>query len=501
MLDNASPAVARAWDLAKRLAEMDLSAEVRARHLVDALLYGEPEGQAAVAARAAGMAVAEVSRWGQFTAACPELVASAEAEGAFDEARRLARLHVADKTVTGDLLLLAIVRVNSEMAHSLAAAGLEVARLEQALTGALLPALELTEPIALADPVEQIVSRRILDANANRVREGLRVLEEFARFGLGDAHLSGLLKSLRHDLTGALDQLDVAELAEARDTEQDVGTRLMTRGEYQREDMLSVLIANAKRLQESLRCLEEFAKVRGGTIAATFEQLRYRSYTVERLLILNFDARQRLGHARLYLLLTGTHTKLSLDWVVAEATAGGVDIVQLREKDLDDRRLLERARRMRHWTRQAGVLFIVNDRPDIARLCEADGVHLGQDDMSIAEARRIVGPRALIGVSTHTVAQVRQAVSEGASYIGVGPTFSSTTKRFDDLAGLEFVRAATMETSLPAFVLGGVNADNVGQVVAAGGSRVAVSAAIAACDDPRVAARAIRAQLDANSPS
>jgi thiamine-phosphate pyrophosphorylase len=141
------------------------------------------------------------------------------------------------------------------------------------------------------------------------------------------------------------------------------------------------------------------------------------------------------------------------------------------------------------------VLFIVNDRPDVARLAEADGVHLGQDDMSVREARRIVGPDALIGVSTHTVDQVRRAVLEGASYIGVGPTFLSATKQFDELAGLDFVRAVTAETTLPAFVLGGVTAENVARVISAGGRRIAVSAAIGKADDPRAAAAVLRRAL------
>ena len=110
-------------------------------------------------------------------------------------------------------------------------------------------------------------------------------------------------------------------------------------------------------------------------------------------------------------------------------------------------------------------------------------------------ARRIVGPDLVIGVSTHSADQVRRAVLDGADYLGVGPTFPSTTKAFEVFAGLEFVRTATAETGLPAFVLGGVNADNIGQVVAAGGRRVAVSAAVALAEDPRAAAAALRSAL------
>jgi thiamine-phosphate pyrophosphorylase len=168
---------------------------------------------------------------------------------------------------------------------------------------------------------------------------------------------------------------------------------------------------------------------------------------------------------------------------------------QLREKTLSDRDLLERAKNVRRWTREAGALFIVNDRPDIARLAEADGVHLGQDDLRVAEARKILGSGSLIGVSTHTLDQVRQAVVDGASYIGIGPTFPSQTKTFEELAGLDFVGHAVALTTLPAFVIGGVNTENVAEVVAAGAKRIAVSAAICRAEEPQSIASALASAM------
>jgi thiamine-phosphate pyrophosphorylase len=131
----------------------------------------------------------------------------------------------------------------------------------------------------------------------------------------------------------------------------------------------------------------------------------------------------------------------------------------------------------------------------VARLCDADGVHVGQDDATVKDARRIVGPHALVGVSTHTLEQVRVAVLDGADYIGIGPTFPSKTKAFDDFPGLAFVQAACAETALPAFALGGISAQNAAQVVAAGARRVAVSAAVCGAADPEQAARLLRAAL------
>jgi thiamine-phosphate pyrophosphorylase len=241
--------------------------------------------------------------------------------------------------------------------------------------------------------------------------------------------------------------------------------------------------------------LEEFGKLFHPDLGAAIEKLRYRSYTLERAILLGQNARERLAHARLYLLLTGAACAASLDFVIAEAAAGGVDVVQLREKELSDRELLTRARQMRRWTRDAGVLFIVNDRPDIARLADADGVHLGQDDMPVREARRIVGADALIGVSTHSLDQLHKAIHDGASYVGIGPVFPSMTKQFEELAGLDYVRQATSETSLPAFALGGITVENATQVIAAGAKRLAVSSAVCRADEPQPIARALRGLL------
>jgi thiamine-phosphate pyrophosphorylase len=351
----------------------------------------------------------------------------------------------------------------------------------------------LDEPLCLLETTEQIDTARIADANANRAREALRVVEDYCRFVLDDAFLSGELKRLRHDFAEALESFSPRLLLEARETQMDVGTHISTPREGRRHSLTEVAQANLKRLQEALRSLEEFGKLHAAELGAAIERLRYRSYTLERALLLGADARRRLADARLYVLLTGAQCVAALDWTIRECAAGGVSIVQLREKHLSDRDLLERARNVRRWTRECGVLFIMNDRPDIARLVEADGVHVGQDELPVREVRRIVGPNALIGVSTHNLEQLRQAVLDGASYVGVGPTFRSSTKDFGELVGLEFVRQAAAETSLPAFVIGGVTVQNIGEVIAAGGRRVAVSGAICQADEPQpVAAELMR---------
>jgi thiamine-phosphate pyrophosphorylase len=250
-------------------------------------------------------------------------------------------------------------------------------------------------------------------------------------------------------------------------------------------------------VHEALRSLEEFGKLASPDLGRIMKGLRYRSYILERAILRGTEARQRLKDARLYVLVTRSLCTAALDWTIAEAAAGGAHIIQLREKKLPDRELLELARQVRQWTRKVGVLFIVNDRPDLARLVEADGVHLGQDDFPVKEARRVLGPEALIGVSTHTLDQLQQAVLDGASYLGVGPTFASGTKEFAAFPGLDFVRQAAAETSLPAFVIGGIDQETIGAAAAAGARRVAVSRALCQADDPRAVAAALLQALPA----
>jgi thiamine-phosphate pyrophosphorylase len=397
-------------------------------------------------------------------------------------------------SLASDQVLFALLSEKETLRRELENCGLDYGRLRQSRNAEQAP-LVLDTPILFDDPRDPIDAGRIVDACANRAREALRVLEDHARFVLGDKFLSGELKKLRHELARALNGVSSVHLLQARDTEHDVGTTNTTPQEQERESLQNVLLANAKRLQEALRSLEEFGKVLSPKLGQAMEQLRYRAYTLEKVLVLGSDARRKLHDARLYVLVTESQCRASLLGTIREAIEGGADMIQLREKDLEDRVLLERAREVRELTRRLGALLIVNDRPDIALLAEADGVHLGQEDLPLREARRILGPDALIGVSTHDPVQLRRAILEGASYVGIGPTFPSATKSFGAFAGLDFVRHVAAETTLPAFALGGITVENVGQVVAAGLRRIAVSGAICASDDPRAAARAMKRAL------
>ena len=334
-------------------------------------------------------------------------------------------------------------------------------------------------------PPEAVDIARIIDVNLNRAREGLRVVEEYTRFVLDDAPLSARLKQARHRLRELAAYFPQGWLHSARDTEHDVGTSLSSPSEIERQDIAAVVSANIKRCQEALRSIEEYAKIESEPAAKLAKGLRYELYTVEQVLRLNDDAATGLGDAVLYWLCDPNACRYEFEWTVHEVIAGGVGVIQLRDKTSTDRDRLTHARQLRRWTRESGVLFIMNDRPDLARLSEADGVHVGQEELSVREVRRIVGPRRLVGVSTHSIDQARQAVVDGADYLGVGPLFPSETKSFSRHVGLELVTQVSSEIGTPAFMIGGIDLARLPSVREAGGKRIAVSQAISQAEEPR----------------
>ena len=343
---------------------------------------------------------------------------------------------------------------------------------------------------------------RILDANLNRAAEGLRVSEDVCRFHWNLVGLSGELKELRHALLDAGSRLHREALVAARDVPGDVGRDLQIEpGAPSGLALADLAVRNLHRAREAVRALEEVSRGDQPEVSSAFQSIRYRLYGVEKALFhLRHDPSRRraqLDAARVYLLATGSLCRCDFEATVRAALDAGVDIVQLREKGVDGRALLERARLLRELTARVGALFIVNDRPDIARLAHADGVHVGQEDLPVAAVREIVGPDALIGASTHSVADARRAVTDGADMIGVGPMFPTATKDAGPIFGPDRLASVIAAFDVPAFGIGGIDADNVTAIVAAGGTRVAVSSCILGSDDPAASVRALRARLTA----
>lgn len=208
---------------------------------------------------------------------------------------------------------------------------------------------------------------------------------------------------------------------------------------------------------------------------------------------------ERLARARLCLIATASVARLPLADAVAAAIDGGADVIQLREKEMESGAFLELADELRLVCAARDVLFVVNDRVEAARIVGADGVHVGQEDAPVAEARHLLGADAFIGVSTHDAVELDAALRDGADYVGVGSVFATTTKgRHVPVSGpaaLAPLAARAEARGVPAFAIGGITPENVRDVAAAGFRRVAVCAGVLATDDPAAAARAIVASL------
>jgi len=336
---------------------------------------------------------------------------------------------------------------------------------------------------------------RILDVNFNRAREALRVAEDCGRFALNDPAITATAKSLRSDLAEVLDGLPVEMLIVSRDTPGDTGTELTTPTEGRREGVADVAVAACKRLTESLRTIEEYCKAVAPQCTLSVERMRYNAYTLEQRLTNRLMVAGRMAEAGVYAIVSRSLCGGSLLQTARAALAGGASVIQLREKNAPDKEVLATAAELRELTDEMDRLFIVNDRPDIAAIVGADGVHLGQDDLPIAEARRLLRPGAIVGRSTHSLAQARAAVNEGADYIGFGAIFETATKDNPIVVGPEQLKEVLAEVSLPVVAIGGITADNVGQLTAVGAKCVAVSSAICSADDPKAAVAAIASAL------
>jgi thiamine-phosphate pyrophosphorylase len=323
---------------------------------------------------------------------------------------------------------------------------------------------------------------RLLDANANRAREALRVMEDYARFVLEDQELSLAIKSLRHELSTALGPIS-GDFLIHRDTPADVGTQNKVPEELTRTGMAEVVTAAGKRLGEALRTMEEFSKIAAPAVAAKIEAIRYASYDVEQRLARTLRPSNRFQSVRLYVLLTESCCRLPWLEAARAAIAGGADCIQLREKTIESGELLKRAKALVAECRRGNVLCIINDRPDIAVLSGADGVHVGQGDLPAVEARKIVGRERIVGVSTHNVEQARQSVRDGADYVGIGPTYKSHTKPRDFVVGPAMARQVAEAIKIPAVAIAGITASNVDEVLATGISAIAVTAAVLDDDD------------------
>lgn len=346
----------------------------------------------------------------------------------------------------------------------------------------------------------RMLIERAMDANLDRAVEGARVVEDVARFVLNDFEATARLRKARHALAETLRRVPGLRerLVAARDSTGDVGRAAAHTGMH--ADLLAVVEANLGRAQEAVRALEELARCLAPEAASSLALLRFDLYDIERDLLPRlqaFSARARLEF-ELYVVI-GAEFCAGRDVidVAKEAVAGGARAIQLREKNAAKKAIYHVARRLRDTLDRDAATLIINDHLDIAMAVEADGVHLGQDDLPIERARELAGPGLVLGASTHNTQQARRAMAAGATYVNCGPVFPTQTKATPIApVGLGMVQAYAalareLPCGMPFTVMGGIKADNAASVIAAGADRVAVVTAVTAAPDVAAAARAL----------
>ena len=341
---------------------------------------------------------------------------------------------------------------------------------------------------------------RIIDANINRASEALRVLEDYVRFIKDNKPTSEKLKNIRHYLNVLF--LPFTNLILNRDSQNDIGRDI--ENPSGKKTIKDIICANCKRLEEALRVLSEYGQLLHLDVKK-LEDARYEIYTIEKDLIIN-EKLFRLHNAKLYLVagrnvasqrLYDDTTFLS---IIEKSIEGGVDIIQLREKNEKESKILDLAKEIKKIINGTDVLFILNDRVDLALACDADGVHLGQDDLPVSEARKITPYGFIIGLSTHSIEQGQDVVMARhgtplPDYLGVGPVFSTPTKPNYNPCGLEYVKWASenlTEIEIPYFAIGGIDETNIDKVINAGTTKVAVVRAIMNAKDPLGAAKQLK---------
>ena len=325
-------------------------------------------------------------------------------------------------------------------------------------------------------------------------------MEEYCRFVMDAAHFSARAKTIRHRLCSAMKDFDTLSLLSSRDTQADVGKNLHVQGQLKRSDLKDIFIAASKRASEALRALAEAGQVVSPDTAMIFEELRFEIYSLEKDVIIAADTRSRFESVRLYVLIDADSNS-DHEKVLALAKAcclGTADCLQLRAKGIQDRSLLELAKQFVSTCRSHNVLSIINDRIDIAVLSQADGVHLGQTDISIADARKLSLTPMICGISTHSPRQLKAAIAQAPDYIALGPAFPTNTKPLIDIAGCDYICKAikTLKSAgIPHVAIGGIDETNIDRILAAGAASIALCSAVSHAKNPENACTRIKATI------
>ena len=322
---------------------------------------------------------------------------------------------------------------------------------------------------------------QIIDANLDRAREGLRVLEDWARFGLGGNDFVAKIKNYRQIL--GKNHLEVYK--QSRNYIEDQFKGLTHQEQNNRKTPEQIIYSNASRVQEALRVIEEFSRLNNHKLSKIASEIRYEIYSLE-IDLLSLSNRKRsvkiLKENDLYVI---TDKRENLLEIIEDILFSGVKIIQHRFKKGTDKDNLEEAIQIKNLCKKYNSLFIINDRVDIALASDADGIHLGQDDLDLKTARKLLGYSKIIGISANNKLDISTAIKDGCNYIGIGPIFKTETKKDKKPLGIEKIKTLTKDLNIPWFAIGGVTKNNISYLKSNGFKKVALVSELMNSKDPK----------------
>ena len=322
---------------------------------------------------------------------------------------------------------------------------------------------------------------QIIDANLDRAREGLRVIEDWARFGLSNEKFVERIKNFRQIL--GKNHLEVYK--QSRNHIEDKCKGLTHEEQIKRRTPDQIISSNAGRVQEALRVIEEFSRLHNPELSKIASEIRYAIYTLEidLLSLSKFKKSEKiLKENDLYVI---TNQKENLLEIIEDVLIAGVKIIQHRFKVGTDKDHLEEAIKIKNLCKRYNSLFIINDRVDIALASNADGIHLGQDDLDLKNARKLLGYSKIIGISANNEININNALDGGCDYIGIGPVFETATKKDKKPLGIEKIKTLTKDINIPWFAIGGITSKNITYLKRNGFNKVALVSQLMNSEDPK----------------
>ncbi len=332
---------------------------------------------------------------------------------------------------------------------------------------------------------------QIIDANLDRAREGLRVIEDWARFGLGKEKYVEKIKNFRQ----ILGKCHLEVYKQSRNHIEDKCKGLTHQEQIKRKTSEQIISSNSGRVQEALRVIEEFSRLHNHELSQIASEIRYEIYTLEvDLLCLSKRKKSEeiLKENDLYVI---SDQKENLLETIEDILIAGVKIIQHRFKSGTDKDNLQEAIKIKNLCKRYNSLFIINDRVDIALASDADGIHLGQDDLDLKTARKLLGFSKIIGISANNEIDISNALKDGCDYLGIGPVFESATKKNKKPLGIKKIKTLTKDLNIPWFAIGGIKSNNISYLKSNGFKKVALVSQLMNSEDPKEEAIIILKEL------